>query len=257
MNNSIRCCRAGCVNRRRLKNGGLTNNPHRAAGPRDPHCTSNPDRTTPRPSRSRKSELTRMSRGECRGGSAPTFEEARAQFERAWMAFSANRTEAHYEEWRAYGRPSLSTCVGIKSIYPPVLRVRKAKKGTPATHPVVGDEMRALASCSGSRIPSRRTCSPSERGSPVHDGGLLPRVAPIDERPATARVAGLGRFVAPLGSQRRVAGFDHGEGDSPPTLPSPGLGYHPLATAAPGRFQHQQAIHGNRHHRYRTSADRR
>lgn len=38
--------------------------------------------------------------GEYRSGSAPTFEEARAQFERAWMVFAANRTEADYQEWR-------------------------------------------------------------------------------------------------------------------------------------------------------------
>ena len=38
--------------------------------------------------------------GEQRGGTAPTFDEARAQFERAWLVFSANRTEADYEAWR-------------------------------------------------------------------------------------------------------------------------------------------------------------
>jgi integrase len=37
-----------------------------------------------------------------------------------------------------------------------LLHVRRAKKGTPATHPVVGDEMRAL--------PSRRSCSPASGG---------------------------------------------------------------------------------------------
>ena len=42
-----------------------------------------------------------------------------------------------------------------------VLHVCRAKRGTPATHPVVSDEMRACASCSGSRIPSRRSCSPA------------------------------------------------------------------------------------------------
>ena len=38
--------------------------------------------------------------GEQRNGTASSFEEARAQFERAWMVFSANRTEADYQEWR-------------------------------------------------------------------------------------------------------------------------------------------------------------
>ena len=45
-----------------------------------------------------------------------------------------------------------------------VLHVRRAKKGTPATHPIVG----TCASCSGSRIPRRRSCSPAsgDRRSP-------------------------------------------------------------------------------------------
>jgi hypothetical protein len=38
--------------------------------------------------------------GEQRNGTAPSFGEARAQFERAWLVFSANRTEADYQEWR-------------------------------------------------------------------------------------------------------------------------------------------------------------
>ena len=40
-----------------------------------------------------------------------------------------------------------------------VLHVRRAKKGTPATHPIVGDESGPCASCSGSKSPSRRSCS--------------------------------------------------------------------------------------------------
>ena len=42
-----------------------------------------------------------------------------------------------------------------------VLHVRRAKKGTPATHPVVGDEMRALRKLQRERDPSRRSCSPA------------------------------------------------------------------------------------------------
>jgi hypothetical protein len=38
--------------------------------------------------------------GEQCWGTAATFEEARAQFERAWMVFSSNRTEADYQAWR-------------------------------------------------------------------------------------------------------------------------------------------------------------
>ena len=36
--------------------------------------------------------------GEQRGGTADTFDQARAK--KAWLVFSSNRTEADYEEWR-------------------------------------------------------------------------------------------------------------------------------------------------------------
>jgi Ni/Co efflux regulator RcnB len=38
--------------------------------------------------------------GECSNGSAATFEQARSDFEEAWRAFLANRTEADFKEWR-------------------------------------------------------------------------------------------------------------------------------------------------------------
>ena len=38
--------------------------------------------------------------GEIKGGSADTFEEARAAFEKAWRVFVSTRTEADYAEWR-------------------------------------------------------------------------------------------------------------------------------------------------------------
>ena len=38
--------------------------------------------------------------GEQRGGTADTFEAARAAFEKAWLVFSSNRTEADYQAWR-------------------------------------------------------------------------------------------------------------------------------------------------------------
>lgn len=38
--------------------------------------------------------------GEQRGGTAPTFEQARADFEVAWRAFSARRTPADFQAWR-------------------------------------------------------------------------------------------------------------------------------------------------------------
>jgi hypothetical protein len=38
--------------------------------------------------------------GEQTHGTAASFDQARADFERAWMMFSARRTKADYEEWR-------------------------------------------------------------------------------------------------------------------------------------------------------------
>jgi len=38
--------------------------------------------------------------GECTGGTAPTFDQARADFEIAWRVFCARRTEADYQAWR-------------------------------------------------------------------------------------------------------------------------------------------------------------
>ena len=38
--------------------------------------------------------------GEQTHGTAASFDQARADFERAWMAFSARRTEVDYQAWR-------------------------------------------------------------------------------------------------------------------------------------------------------------
>lgn len=38
--------------------------------------------------------------GEIKGGTAGTFEEPRAKFERAWLAFASSRSEEDFEEWR-------------------------------------------------------------------------------------------------------------------------------------------------------------
>jgi hypothetical protein len=38
--------------------------------------------------------------GEIKGGTANTFEEARAKFERAWLTFASSRTPDDFEEWR-------------------------------------------------------------------------------------------------------------------------------------------------------------
>jgi hypothetical protein len=37
--------------------------------------------------------------GEIRTGCSPTFESARASFERAWITFASTRTEADWQEW--------------------------------------------------------------------------------------------------------------------------------------------------------------
>jgi hypothetical protein len=38
--------------------------------------------------------------GEIKGGTANTFKEAKARFERAWLAFVSSRTAADFAEWR-------------------------------------------------------------------------------------------------------------------------------------------------------------
>ena len=37
---------------------------------------------------------------EQRSGTTDTFDQARADFEKAWRAFAANRTESDYQAWR-------------------------------------------------------------------------------------------------------------------------------------------------------------
>jgi hypothetical protein len=38
--------------------------------------------------------------GECTNGAAATFDQTRADFERAWQVFLSNRTEADFDRWR-------------------------------------------------------------------------------------------------------------------------------------------------------------
>jgi hypothetical protein len=40
------------------------------------------------------------SQGECTGGAAATFDQARAEFEEAWRVFLSKRTEADFQVWR-------------------------------------------------------------------------------------------------------------------------------------------------------------
>ena len=53
-----------------------------------------------------------------------------------------------------------------------VLHVRRAKKGTPATHPVVGDEMRALRKLQREQDPKSPFVFTSGRGSPFTTAGF-------------------------------------------------------------------------------------
>ena len=53
-----------------------------------------------------------------------------------------------------------------------VLHVRRAKKGTPATHPIVGDEMRALRKLQREQDPKSPFVFTSERGSPFTTSGF-------------------------------------------------------------------------------------
>jgi integrase len=53
-----------------------------------------------------------------------------------------------------------------------VLHVRRAKKGTPASHPVVGDEMRSLRKLQREQDPKSPFVFTSERGSPFTTAGF-------------------------------------------------------------------------------------
>ena len=60
-----------------------------------------------------------------------------------------------------------------------VLHVHIAKKGTPATHPVVGDEMRALRKLQREQDPNSPFVFTSERGSPITTAGFARRWEPF------------------------------------------------------------------------------
>ena len=54
------------------------------------------------------------------------------------------------------------------------LHVRRAKRGTPATHPIVGDEMRALRRLQREQDPKSPFVFTSERGAPFTTAGFSP-----------------------------------------------------------------------------------
>ena len=80
------------------------------------------------------------------------------------------------------------------------LHVRRAKKGTPATHPIVGDEMRALRRLQREQDPRSPFVFTSERGSPFTTAGF----ARLVERAGEA--AGLG-FKCHPHMLRHACGF--------------------------------------------------
>ena len=80
------------------------------------------------------------------------------------------------------------------------LHVRRAKRGTPATHPIVGDEMRALRRLQREQDPKSPFVFTPERGSPFATAGF----ARLLERAGEA--AGLGIKVHPH-MLRHACGF--------------------------------------------------
>jgi type 1 fimbriae regulatory protein FimB/type 1 fimbriae regulatory protein FimE len=80
------------------------------------------------------------------------------------------------------------------------LHVRRNKKGTPSTHPIVGDEMRALRRLQRDQDPKSAFVFTSERGAPFSTAGF----ARLLERAGEA--AGLG-FKAHPHMLRHACGF--------------------------------------------------
>ena len=80
------------------------------------------------------------------------------------------------------------------------LAVRRAKKGSPSTHPVLGDELRALRRLSREQEPKSPFVFTSERGSPFTTAGF----ARLVERAGTAAKLG---FKAHPHMLRHACGF--------------------------------------------------
>lgn len=53
-----------------------------------------------------------------------------------------------------------------------VVHVRRVKRGTPSTHPIVGDELRALRRLQREQVPKSSFVFTSERGSPFTTAGF-------------------------------------------------------------------------------------
>ena len=73
----------------------------------------------------------------------------------------------------AYVRQNSPTFAGTRSTSTPrPCTSRRVKKGTPATHPIVGDELRALRRLQREQNPSSPFVFTSERGSPFTTAGF-------------------------------------------------------------------------------------
>jgi integrase len=62
------------------------------------------------------------------------------------------------------------------------LHVRRAKKGTPATHPILGDELRALRRLQREQAPKSPFVFTSERGGPFTTAGFARIIAAAAQR---------------------------------------------------------------------------
>src|SRR3954470_9588375 len=81
-----------------------------------------------------------------------------------------------------------------------VLHVRRVKQGTPATHPIMGDDLRALRQLQRGQVPKSAFVFTSERGSPFSTSGFAKLVGRAGE------AAGLG-FPAHPHMLRHACGF--------------------------------------------------
>jgi integrase len=100
------------------------------------------------------------------------------------------------------GAPQVSELVDLRweqvDFNHAVLQVRRVKKGTPATHPIISDEMRALRRLQREQAPMSPFVFTSERGSPFTTAGF----ARMLERAGEA--AGLALKVQPAHAAARV-----------------------------------------------------
>jgi integrase len=68
------------------------------------------------------------------------------------------------------------------------LHVRRAKRGTPATHPIIGDEMRSLRRLKREQDPRSPFVFTSERGAPFTTAGFARMIERAGEERLHAKV---------------------------------------------------------------------